>query len=520
METITVDPPEGEVKSSDDPDDEVPRRPSQVGRVVAEKYELVKLLGEGGMGAVYEARHLLIGRRVAVKFVHSELAWRTDILSRFSREARAAGSLESENIAAVTDFGTDADGTPFLVMEYLVGVDLGHVLQAEGVLAMVRACQLVLQTCRGLALAHAKGIIHRDLKPDNLFVSTRSDGTDLVKILDFGIAKLTQSETKSSTQTGSAIGTPYYMSPEQVRGARTLDHRTDIYALGVILYELLSGKKPHTGESYTDVLFHVISAKPIPLGNHRQELPAELIAIVDKAMAFEADARFQSADELSRALAPFAGVPQSSRTVVLSPSHRLSDPGADTAVPSEAVPAITPASAPTPPTTASSPPSTLAGGSGDALGALSVSSPGRDSRASVPFTEGEAGRDDTPVPVSTNKAPFYAIGGLAVAALLVGGFLFSRSGSEGSNVASNTARGLVPAVASASVAASTAAPTIAPVPAASEGAASPTVAPAVEKTADVPDAAHKKGAKTTAPSKTSPPSAVGTKKPANDLYTP
>ncbi len=210
---------------------------------------MVRLLGSGGMGEVYEAQHSSIGRRFAIKFLHPLLAGNSEVVARFQREAQAAGGLENENIAAVVDIGTADDGAPYLVMEYLEGEDLAHLLVRGGPLPVPRAAYIIIQACRGLAAAHSRGIVHRDLKPENLFICKRNDGSDLVKVLDFGIAKLhTGRPGTGLTQTGTTMGTPFYMSLEQARGAKEVDHRTDIYALGVILYEILSGTKPHPGE--------------------------------------------------------------------------------------------------------------------------------------------------------------------------------------------------------------------------------------------------------------------------------
>jgi serine/threonine protein kinase len=239
---------------------------TRVGRTAGGKYRLVRLLGSGGMGEVYEAQHAAIGRRFAIKFLHSLLASNGESVARFQREAQAAGGLENENIAAVVDIGTADDGAPFLVMEYLDGEDLAKLLVRSGPLSVPRAAYIIIQACRGLAAAHSRGIVHRDLKPENLFICKRNDGSDLVKVLDFGIAKLHTGRLGTGiTQTGTTMGTPFYMSLEQARGAKEVDHRTDIYALGVILYEILSGAKPHPGESYNEILYHVLSKEPAPL---------------------------------------------------------------------------------------------------------------------------------------------------------------------------------------------------------------------------------------------------------------
>jgi serine/threonine-protein kinase len=281
---------------------------TRVGKILGGKYRLVRLLGAGGMGEVYEAQHELIGRRFALKFLHPQLASNTEVVARFQREAQAAGSLENENIAAVVDAGTADDGAPYLVMEYLDGEDLAHLLVRGGPLPVLRAVYIMIQACRGLAAAHSRGIVHRDLKPENLYICRRNDGSDLIKVLDFGIAKLhTGRASTSLTQTGTTMGTPYYMSLEQARGAKDVDHRTDIYALGVILYEMLSGAKPHPGESYNAILYHVLTQEPALLDSIRTGLPPSLSVIVQKAMAREPNDRYASVAELMEALIPFSG---------------------------------------------------------------------------------------------------------------------------------------------------------------------------------------------------------------------
>jgi serine/threonine-protein kinase len=281
---------------------------ARLGKTEGGKYRVVRLLGEGGMGAVYEAQHLVVGRRFAIKFLHPTLSTNAEIVARFQREAQAAGRLENENIAAVVDAGTASDGAPYLVMEYLEGEDLAHLLFRCGPLSVPRATYIVIQACRGLAAAHERGIVHRDLKPENLFIGKRNDGSDLVKVLDFGIAKLHVGGAGTGlTQTGATMGTPCYMSLEQARGAKEVDHRTDIYSLGVILYEILTGTKPHPGESYNEILYHVISNEPAPLNSIRAGLPAGLAAVTNKAMAREASERYASVVDLMEALIPFAG---------------------------------------------------------------------------------------------------------------------------------------------------------------------------------------------------------------------
>lgn len=279
-----------------------PRRP--VGSVVAGKYRIVRFMAEGGMGSVYEASHLVVRRRFALKFLHSFRSNQRDLMARFRREAIASGSLESDNIAAALDFGIESDGAPYIVMEYLAGTDLARLLANTGPLPVARATEIVLQACRGIQLAHAGDVIHRDLKPRNLVLCRREDGSDWVKIVDFGLARLmTTHEYDSATKTGRALGTAAYMSPEQARGDTLVDHRTDLYSLGVVLYELLTGNTPHPGSSYNAVIHHILTQAPLPLSD---AFPTPLRRAVEQALARDPADRFQSAEELIGALLPFA----------------------------------------------------------------------------------------------------------------------------------------------------------------------------------------------------------------------
>jgi len=281
---------------------------SRIGQVIADKYRILGLLGRGGMGQVYEARHVVVGRRFALKFLHQHLSRGPDSLSRFLREAQAAGALDSEHIAAVLDFDTASDGSPFLVMEYLAGESLAAVLAREGALPVARALGILLQVCSGLDVAHRAGIVHRDLKPDNLFVTSSPSGSELIKILDFGIAKLIDADSDGAiTNSGVVLGTPFYMAPEQARGERTVDFRADIHAVGVIAYELLSGKKPHPGEGYNAILAHILTQPITPLASLRPDLQPGLVAVIERALASEPARRQSSIAELQRELLLFAG---------------------------------------------------------------------------------------------------------------------------------------------------------------------------------------------------------------------
>ena len=279
----------------------------RVGDLVGEKYRILRVIAEGGMGVVYEAQHAVVKRRFAVKFLRAYLADRRDLLARFHLEAQAAGALESENIAAAIDFGVLTDGTPYIVMEHLVGESLGSLLAREGCLPVERAVDICLQACRGMQAAHAAGIVHRDLKPENLFVCRREDGTDLVKVLDFGIAKLEQIELHSAaTRTGTILGTPAYMSPEQARGDKSIDHRTDVYGLAAILFEMLSGKKPHPGDSHNAILHHIATQPAVTLRSVQPDLAEPLADSVERALSCNRDQRHASLEELALELAPFA----------------------------------------------------------------------------------------------------------------------------------------------------------------------------------------------------------------------
>jgi serine/threonine-protein kinase len=279
-----------------------PRLGTEVG-----PYAIARLVGKGGMGAVYEARHTRLARRFAIKFLLPELAARPEILRRFENEAVAAGSLEHPNLVAVTDLGRATDGAPYLVMEYLQGEDAARLLQRAGPLPAPRAADIVLQACRGIAVVHAAGIVHRDLKPENLFVTKAGDGSDLVKVVDFGIAKLRPSDGQVGTRTGSTMGTAHYMSPEQARGAGEVDAQADVWSLGVVLYELLGGRRPFAGDDFLNVVHQILSAEPEPLDALRPNLPRGLTAVVARAMAKEPGARFPTVEALAKALTPFAG---------------------------------------------------------------------------------------------------------------------------------------------------------------------------------------------------------------------
>ncbi len=275
----------------------------KVGEIVGGKYRLVRYLAAGGMGTVWEVQHTVVRRRFALKLLHPELAAQRESLARFQREAQAAGALESEHVTAAVDFGIAEDGSPFIVMEFLTGESLRALIDRSSPLPVGRAADLALQACRGVGAAHRAGIVHRDLNPQNLFVCRRDDGTDLVKVLDFGIAKLESVEC-AETRTGTLMGTPVYLSPEQARGERTVDHRADIYGLGAVLYEMLSGKRPHPGDSHNAILHHICTQPALPL--EAQDVPPALVASVNRALSSDPQARQESAEAFAQELVPWA----------------------------------------------------------------------------------------------------------------------------------------------------------------------------------------------------------------------
>jgi serine/threonine protein kinase len=280
------------------------------GQLLAGKYRVERVLGQGGMGVVLAAQHIHLEERVAIKLMLAEAAFSSDAVARFVREARAAARLQSAHVAKVSDVGTLEDGRPYMVMEYLDGADLSQVLTTSGPLPVQEAVDYLLQASEAIAEAHSLGIVHRDLKPANLFVTRRRDRTPHVKVLDFGISKVaraSQSATDNAmTQTSAMMGSPLYMSPEQMTSVRDVDGRSDIWALGVILFELLTGSPPFMGETLPEVCGLVIQA-PAPLARSRRpDLPVELEAIIQRCLAKNPSARFQNVAELATALQGFA----------------------------------------------------------------------------------------------------------------------------------------------------------------------------------------------------------------------
>jgi tRNA A-37 threonylcarbamoyl transferase component Bud32 len=285
----------------------------QVGDVLAGKYRVERVLGAGGMGVVVAAQHLQLGQRVALKFLKLEAA--SDVsVKRFVREARAAAQIRGEHVARISDVGTLDDGSPFMVMELLEGRDLGNELIVRGALPVAQCIDYVLQACEAVAEAHAAGVIHRDLKPSNLFLTHRPGGAPLIKVLDFGISKIVggAGEDKlepSLTGTSTLLGSPRYMSPEQLRGTKNVDVRTDVWALGVILYELLSGTIPFEADTLPGLLAQIAADPPRPILDVCPHLPEGLAAIIMRCLEKDTTRRFGNVGELSVALLPYAAAP-------------------------------------------------------------------------------------------------------------------------------------------------------------------------------------------------------------------
>ncbi len=279
------------------------RGTSYTGQTLAGRYAIGERLGEGAWGAVYAAVQTDLGRKVAVKILHTNIALEQEGIARFQREARAAAALGHPNIAQVTDFQSNPNEPPFLVMELLAGETLGSVLQRENRLPSARVAAIAHQILSGLDTAHRAGIVHRDVKPDNVFLVSMPGINDFVKLLDFGIAKLSAEGQAQITDAGAMIGSPAFMAPEQVRNAG-IDHRTDLYAVGATMYVALTGKFPFDVTSMHALLFAITETKPAPVSAHDPTIDARLVAIIDRALQKDPASRFFSATEMRAALEP------------------------------------------------------------------------------------------------------------------------------------------------------------------------------------------------------------------------
>jgi eukaryotic-like serine/threonine-protein kinase len=273
------------------------------GTVIAGKFRIDRRIGEGGMGVVLAATHLQLDEAVALKFLRKDVA-HPELAARFTQEARAAVKLKSEYVARTYDVGVEL-GDPYIVMEFLDGHDLGQALEASGTLPIDVACTYLIQACAGVAEAHARGIVHRDIKPENIFIAARSDGSNVVKILDFGISHVVLADRTAEPRDTQVVGSPYYISPEQLRPGE-IDYRVDIWSLGAVLFELLAGVRPFDAPDMPSLLEAIRKDPPRKLSDYRPMVPRELELIVNRCLEKDPSARFPSAGDLAVALLRFA----------------------------------------------------------------------------------------------------------------------------------------------------------------------------------------------------------------------
>jgi len=278
------------------------------GRILGGKYRVEKIIGSGGMGIVVAARHITMNHLVAIKILNLDgESDREESISRFLREARAAARIDSDHVVRVMDVSALEDFTPYMVMELMEGDDFRKILHKRGQLPIAEAVGYVLEACEGLSEAHASGVVHRDLKPSNLFLANKPNGTKVVKVLDFGISKVSpRAGEVALTTTNSLMGSPIYMAPEQMRSTRSVDSRADVWSLGLILYELLAGETAFGGETVPEICVAVMSGEPEPISRHRDDVPQELQAVLLKCMAKDRNERYPTMAALARDLVRFA----------------------------------------------------------------------------------------------------------------------------------------------------------------------------------------------------------------------
>jgi serine/threonine-protein kinase len=299
------------------------RSPDRAGVVIDGRYRVLRRLGSGGMADVYEVEHTALGRHFALKLLRSELASDAMLVGRFEREARAVAKLQSEHIVAIVDCGTH-QGAPYFVMERLYGDELRRLMSQSGTLPVQRAVHIALDVCRALQVAHAAGVIHRDLKPENLFVTRSAQGTDLCKVLDFGVAKLAG---ENPTLPGTLMGTARYMAPEQINHASEIGPPTDVFSLAVILYECLTGIPPFAADTLERVLYRIIAEPPPPLLELEPAVPRGLATLLEAALSKRASERPQSAAAFGEALAEFTVGAWSTSRPNPGDDHTLIDTG-------------------------------------------------------------------------------------------------------------------------------------------------------------------------------------------------
>ena len=317
------------------------------GHILDGKYRIEKVIGRGGMGVVVSATHLVLDELVAIKFLTEEALYNEEAVARFEREARASVKIKSEHVVRVMDVGRLSSGAPYMVMEFLTGEDLAKRLETRGPLPVEQAVDFVLQACMALAGAHGVGIVHRDIKPANLFCVPGSDGHLTIKVLDFGISKLNPANSVGSmsvTKTAAVMGSPLYMSPEQVQSSKDVDSRTDVWSLGVVLFELIAGKVPFFGEAFGEVCVRIATQPLPPLTQYRRDIPPGLDDVLRTCLAKDRKIRFASVAELAVALQRYASprgqafVERIAR-IVMSSSGRSFEGAPASGLPASAVPA-------------------------------------------------------------------------------------------------------------------------------------------------------------------------------------
>jgi hypothetical protein len=442
------------------------------GDVLAGKYRVDKVLGVGGMGVVVAARHLQLDTKVAIKFLLPGMLASPEAVSRFAREARAAVKITGEHVARVFDVGTLETGAPYMVMEFLEGGDLAAWVQQRGALPVETAVDFVLQACVAVTEAHSLGIVHRDIKPANLFCIRRADGQLTIKVLDFGISKVTDlggsGPGMSVTKTSAMMGSPLYMSPEQMQSSKDVDGQTDIWALGVVLYELLAGQVPFNGETLPEVCVKIATQHPPPLHTFRRDVPDGLKDVITRALEKDRARRYRTVAEFAMALGAFA--PRRARVSLDRIAGMASAAGVATG------------GLPSPP---------------EASMADTTAAPGTMS----PFGHTAPGRTATDTRTG-GKRPWIFLGGAAaVAGIVALGVVVGRPASRSDVAAPVSAAVAPPPQAAAQIAALPAenvltartppeAPPEAPVPTATTSAAMPAAPPATSKTAPLHPGPH------------------------------
>jgi len=329
-----------------------------IGTLIGGKYRVREVLGEGGMGTVFEAQHEGLGNVVAIKILHPNQVHKRDSVQRFHHEARAAARIGHPNICEVYDVGTLPDGRPYLVMDRLTGITLAERIQALGGLPFQEVVDTLTQVLSGLHAAHEKGIIHRDIKPENVFLSERVGCPPLAKILDFGVSKVMAEHAQASTfsdvevtRTGVVLGTPYYLAPEQARGERTLDARVDLYACGVLLYEALTGRRPFRAANYNALLISILTSTPRPAREIRPDLPPGFSRVLDRSIERAPEDRYQTALEFQAALEPYSQSPLARRSIPPPAPSKPPPPRASTGFPPAPPPLVASRSPPRGPET-------------------------------------------------------------------------------------------------------------------------------------------------------------------------